>query len=98
MRFRFLERIIVTPHYHVWHHADPECRKNYANYFPFVDMIFGTFYLPDTMPKTVGLGPEAVPNSYSYHQLVPFKEINSRLSSKKSDIKFPQVIDGLNRE
>jgi len=41
-----LRYIIASPVYHRWHHADTAAAhgKNLANKFPFVDMMFGTFY------------------------------------------------------
>jgi sterol desaturase/sphingolipid hydroxylase (fatty acid hydroxylase superfamily) len=57
-RFGWLEKLISTPRFHHWHHADdqPEVRnKNYAALFPFIDMIFGTYYLPpETFPAVYG--------------------------------------------
>lgn len=48
-RFGWLEWIISTPAFHHWHHTKdgPEyIDKNYAAIFPWMDKLFGTFYLP----------------------------------------------------
>lgn len=48
-RFGWLEWLISTPAFHHWHHTKdgPEyVNKNYAAIFPWVDRLFGTFYLP----------------------------------------------------
>ncbi len=48
-RFGFLERLVSSPAFHHWHHTNdgPEClNKNFAAMLPWVDGIFGTFYLP----------------------------------------------------
>ena len=48
-RFGWLEWLISTPAFHHWHHTNdgPEyVNKNYAAIFPWVDKLFGTFYLP----------------------------------------------------
>jgi sterol desaturase/sphingolipid hydroxylase (fatty acid hydroxylase superfamily) len=48
-RFGWLERVVSTPTFHHWHHADdgPEVlNKNFAPMMPWVDQIFGTLYLP----------------------------------------------------
>ncbi|MBV9722353.1 MAG: sterol desaturase family protein, partial [Mycobacterium sp.] len=40
--------LVATPHFHHWHHArEPHAyNTNYANEFPVLDLLFGTFYLP----------------------------------------------------
>lgn len=48
-RFGRLEWCVSTPAFHHWHHTKdgPEyINKNYAAIFPWVDKLFGTFYLP----------------------------------------------------
>lgn len=48
-RFGWLEWLVSTPAFHHWHHTKggPEViNKNYAAIFPWVDKLFGTFYLP----------------------------------------------------
>jgi len=43
-----LKKIIASPQYHRWHHADMKeaYDKNFASIFPFIDIIFGTYYHP----------------------------------------------------
>lgn len=43
-----LSKIIVSPNYHRWHHANVEAAydKNFASIFPFYDIWFGTYYNP----------------------------------------------------
>jgi sterol desaturase/sphingolipid hydroxylase (fatty acid hydroxylase superfamily) len=46
-RFGWLERIVSTPAFHHWHHTNDEHRdRNFAPLFSWVDMLFGTYYLP----------------------------------------------------
>lgn len=48
-RFGWLEKLIATPAFHHWHHTNDGAEyinKNYAAIFPWVDKIFGTYYLP----------------------------------------------------
>lgn len=48
-RLGWLEWLISTPAFHHWHHTNdgPELvNKNYASMLPWIDRIFGTFYLP----------------------------------------------------
>ena len=44
-----LRRVIATPAFHHWHHAnEPEAiDKNFAVHTPVWDRLFGTYYLPD---------------------------------------------------
>jgi sterol desaturase/sphingolipid hydroxylase (fatty acid hydroxylase superfamily) len=64
-RFGPLEWIISTPAFHHWHHTNdgPEyIDKNYAPMLPWVDMIFGTFYLPrDRQPEKYGIDQKVSP-------------------------------------
>lgn len=42
-----LEWVVSTPAFHHWHHTRSELRDcNYASMLPWVDLIFGTYYLP----------------------------------------------------
>jgi sterol desaturase/sphingolipid hydroxylase (fatty acid hydroxylase superfamily) len=48
LRFGWLEHLVATPAFHHWHHNNvgPAHRHmNYAPILPWVDRIFGTFYL-----------------------------------------------------
>ncbi|MCU0524355.1 MAG: sterol desaturase family protein [Elainella sp. Prado103] len=58
-RFGWLEKLVATPAFHHWHHTNDEAQyfdKNYAALFPWVDKIFGTFYLPrNRWPKQYGI-------------------------------------------
>jgi lathosterol oxidase len=57
-RFGALEKVVVTPRYHAFHHAaDAEALdKNFAFHLPVIDRIFGTHYLPgEAWPKRYGI-------------------------------------------
>jgi sterol desaturase/sphingolipid hydroxylase (fatty acid hydroxylase superfamily) len=50
-----LEEIIASPAFHHWHHTFEDHKDhNYASMLPFVDRLFGTFYLPKTWPAEYG--------------------------------------------
>jgi len=50
-----LEWLIATPAFHHWHHTLGEPRdRNYASMLPWMDRIFGTFYLPRHWPLSYG--------------------------------------------
>ncbi len=49
LRWRFgpLEWLIATPAFHHWHHTRSDMTdRNYAATLPWLDMLFGTYYLP----------------------------------------------------
>jgi len=49
LRWRFgpVEWLVSTPVFHHWHHTlDGPTNRNYASTLPWIDRIFGTYYLP----------------------------------------------------
>ena len=61
-RFGWLEYLIATPAFHHWHHTNDDKRDhNFAATFPFVDMMFGTFYLPKHFPTVYGADDRVAP-------------------------------------
>lgn len=88
----FLKYIITTPQYHHWHHCidDEHYGKNFAVFFPFIDRIFGTYYLPNnTWPSGTGLNEAKFPKGYIKQLIYPFNsnpfesEINEKDVSKR---------------
>jgi sterol desaturase/sphingolipid hydroxylase (fatty acid hydroxylase superfamily) len=61
VRWRFgpLEWLVSTPAFHHWHHTNDGpayINKNYSPMLPWVDWMFGTFYLPkDKRPERYGI-------------------------------------------
>jgi sterol desaturase/sphingolipid hydroxylase (fatty acid hydroxylase superfamily) len=54
-RFGFLESLIATPAFHHWHHTRHDhVDRNYASLLPFVDRLFGTWYVPRQWPTDYG--------------------------------------------
>ncbi len=60
-RLGWLGLVISTPAFHHWHHTNDEhINRNYASMLPFMDRLFGTWYLPDKQwPPGYGLGAPA---------------------------------------
>jgi sterol desaturase/sphingolipid hydroxylase (fatty acid hydroxylase superfamily) len=51
-----LEEVIASPAFHHWHHTREDHRDhNYASMLPFMDRLFGTFYLPRHWPAEYGV-------------------------------------------
>ena len=75
INFGFFKYIFVTPQYHHWHHSDdPKAYdKNFAIHFPFIDMIFGTYYpMAKTWPDSTGLGDVKFPKGFARQFVFPF--------------------------
>ena len=75
IRFGPLTPLISGPHWHRIHHStvDEHRDRNFATFFPFIDMIFGTYYRPskDEFPPT-GLVGEERSNPWAEATLGPF--------------------------
>jgi sterol desaturase/sphingolipid hydroxylase (fatty acid hydroxylase superfamily) len=75
INFGFLKYIFTTPQYHHWHHCeDPKYYgKNFASIFPFIDMIFGTYYLPGRVwPEGTGVHESQYPKGFIKQTIYPF--------------------------
>lgn len=78
--FNWLGHWIATPRFHHWHHGlEREAFDvNFAIHFPWIDKLFGTFYLPPSKwPENYGI-PEDVPKGY-------LKQFTYPLTRKKPD-------------
>jgi sterol desaturase/sphingolipid hydroxylase (fatty acid hydroxylase superfamily) len=68
--------VIASPAFHRWHHtSEDEGRdKNFAGLFPFLDLLFGTFHLPQgQQPRRFGLAHEEIPEGLLGQLLYPFR-------------------------
>jgi sterol desaturase/sphingolipid hydroxylase (fatty acid hydroxylase superfamily) len=75
INFGFIKYIFTTPQYHHWHHCeDPKYYgHNFASIFPFIDMIFGTYYLPGKVwPEGTGVHEGAYPKGFLKQTVYPF--------------------------
>jgi len=75
INFGFIKYIFATPQYHHWHHCkNPKhYGKNFATIFPFIDKIFGTYYLPkNEWPEDTGLLEADYPKGYLKQAIYPF--------------------------
>ena len=69
-----LEWLIATPAFHHWHHTIGEQRdRNYAPMLPWIDWIFGTYYLPrNRWPSAYGIEAK-LPDSLGGQMMCPFR-------------------------
>lgn len=74
-RFGPLEQLVVTPHFHHWHHSAeaPAIDKNFAVHLPWIDRLFCSFHAPETWPERYGTPGAAVPEGYGGQLLHPFR-------------------------
>ena len=76
-KFGFLEKLLVTPRFHHWHHGIEKeaIDVNFAVHFPLFDKLFGTHYMPENgrWPSGYGIGGHPVPKGYWQQFLHPFK-------------------------
>jgi sterol desaturase/sphingolipid hydroxylase (fatty acid hydroxylase superfamily) len=69
--------VIAGPVFHRWHHtaADRGGEKNFASTFPILDMIFGTFHMPEgELPDRYGVGEREYPTSFTAQLVHPFTQ------------------------
>jgi sterol desaturase/sphingolipid hydroxylase (fatty acid hydroxylase superfamily) len=71
---KWLEKILVMPRYHHWHHTSQKegIDKNFAIHFPWIDKIFGTYYFPNEWPEHYGLDGEEISPSFVGQTIQPF--------------------------
>lgn len=73
--FGFLSYIIATPRFHHWHHGVEKeaIDVNFAIHFPVIDMMFGTFHMPENRwPEGYGIEGHPVPKGFWKQFLYPF--------------------------
>ncbi len=75
MAFGPLKYLFTTPQYHHWHHCEDPAHygKNFAAIFPFIDMMFGTYYLPgNEWPAGTGVHEAHYPKGFLKQTAYPF--------------------------
>jgi sterol desaturase/sphingolipid hydroxylase (fatty acid hydroxylase superfamily) len=76
VHFGALEKILVLPRFHHWHHGieDEAVDVNFAIHFPLLDRLFGTHHLPEgRWPNGYGVAGHPVPRGYWRQFLYPFR-------------------------
>ena len=68
--------LFASPVFHRWHHTSLERggNSNFAGTFPFIDWMFGTFYMPEgELPEAYGIGEPDFPESFGAQMLYPLR-------------------------
>ena len=68
--------LLASPVFHRWHHTHPDegGNKNFAPTFPFLDMAFGTFYMPEgKKPSGFGTPYDVIPSHIAGQLIYPFR-------------------------
>jgi sterol desaturase/sphingolipid hydroxylase (fatty acid hydroxylase superfamily) len=88
-----LRYVFASPVFHRWHHTTEKegLNKNFASTFPFLDLLFGTYYLPaDRLPEQFGNGEDDFPEDFWGQLLHPFVkrqppqlEADTRISTQR---------------
>jgi sterol desaturase/sphingolipid hydroxylase (fatty acid hydroxylase superfamily) len=76
-----LRYLFASPVFHRWHHTSPAegGNKNFASTFPFLDVLFGTFYMPpDKRPEHFGVDEADFPEDFWGQFLRPFRKRSSQ--------------------
>jgi sterol desaturase/sphingolipid hydroxylase (fatty acid hydroxylase superfamily) len=69
--------IFASPVFHRWHHTAQEegLDKNFAPTFPLLDIVFGTYYMPEgRRPEQYGVPGSNIPNSFWKQLWWPFRQ------------------------
>lgn len=75
-RLPVIEKLLVTPRFHHWHHGIEEkaIDVNFAIHFPLLDRLFGTYFLPQNeWPSGYGIQGHPVPRGYLAQLKHPFR-------------------------
>ncbi len=76
--------LLVSPNYHRWHHAADKAAydKNFVVAFPFIDILFGTYYFPKgELPKAYGIGAsdqKMIREEFLPLMLFPFRRLGKK--------------------
>lgn len=77
-RLKFMEKFLVTPRFHHWHHGIEKeaIDVNFAIHFPLFDKLFGTHHMPEEgrWPEGYGISGHPVPKGYWKQFLHPFRK------------------------
>ncbi len=89
-RLRLLHRVVATPDFHHWHHANEPAaiHTNYAAFLPIWDQVFGTYRIPQhRQPLRYGIDHgigEPHPSTFVGLLVAPFAGIATSRSNRRA--------------
>jgi sterol desaturase/sphingolipid hydroxylase (fatty acid hydroxylase superfamily) len=89
-----LRYVLASPVFHRWHHTTEEegLDKNFASTFPFLDLMFGTFYMPaGKLPEKYGNSEPDFPEGFWGQLVYPFR-VKEAQSGKPASWPGPIVL------
>lgn len=63
--------VFAGPVFHRWHHTREKHGVNFAGTFSLFDVMFGTFYMPETLPQNYGIDDKEMPEGYGRQLVYP---------------------------
>lgn len=84
-KFGLLRYVLVSPMMHRWHHIRnlKQSGKNFATVFSLYDVVFGTYYVPDTSVGLLGIEEENIPVSWLGQTVHPFAVWARRIGNRR---------------
>jgi len=66
--------LFVSPHHHRWHHSDDPAmaNRNFANMLAVLDLLGGTWKVPERQPESFGIRGEKVAEGFVGQMVAPF--------------------------
>ncbi len=92
-RLRPLHRLIITPEFHHWHHANQPgaIHSNYSVFFPMWDQVFGTYFMPSTRrPERYGVS-EPIPVGLVAQLRHPFRGMTNPARALRHPIRSIRI-------
>ena len=98
-RWRPLHRVVITPEFHHWHHANEveAHSSNYSVFLPLWDIVFGTYYMPrNRRPMRYGVS-EQVPATMLAQLRYPLHGVRSPWQCVRRPIRSVRAASGCTR-
>lgn len=77
LSYGWLGWLFVSPHHHRWHHSDDPVMagRNFANMLAVLDLLGGTWTVPERQPESFGVRGKQVPEGFLRQLVAPFVNV-----------------------
>jgi sterol desaturase/sphingolipid hydroxylase (fatty acid hydroxylase superfamily) len=92
-RLRWLHKLVITPEFHHWHHANEPgaVNSNYSVFLPAWDLMFGTYFMPEhRRPQRYGVN-EDVPTGLVPQLWYPLRGMGNPLRAVRHPVRSVRV-------